>query len=400
MKNYKNFIEKKTLNINIPLPKDIIDIFNAYNKAGKKLYVVGGAIRDFLLGKQPHDYDLTTNALPEESKEILKNFNVSDEQGANFGVLRVYTEDEPLGHEIATFRKDISKGRDTKGDDKKVEIGKDVTIEDDCMRRDITINALFYDIEKQEIVDLVGGINDLNNNIIRSVGEPQERFNEDRLRILRVFRFAARTGGKVDFVTAKAIKKDNRLRGISPEDDVSQERILEEWNKTMEHAEKGGIIVMQRFIDLLSEFNMWQQMFPKLKVNEKVKIHTLNNAIIFFDLFKNNDFNGLKKYLVQDLKFGIKDVNYLIFFKEYMKSDNVYRLATLKNRFNIDEEVLTEFVKIHKLNKGFLKAFLKYCNDGFVINGNDLIAKGFKGKDIAIEKERLEIERFKNDYLK
>ena len=162
IKKYKQFLESK-IPTTIELPKDIIKISNAYTNAGKEIFVVGGAVRDFILGKVSKDWDLVTNALPNESKEILKDFNVSDEQGKNFGVLRVFTEDEPTGYEIASYRRDISGGRDTKGDDQKVEIGGDVTIEDDCNRRDLSMNALFYDIKNKEIVDLVGGIDDINH---------------------------------------------------------------------------------------------------------------------------------------------------------------------------------------------------------------------------------------------
>jgi len=87
----------------------------------------------------------------------------------------------------------------------------------------LLMNAIFYDIVKKEIVDLVGGVDDIKNNIISTVGIPSERFGEDRLRILRCLRFAARTGGEIDPTTSQAIKDDNRLRGISPKEDVSQE---------------------------------------------------------------------------------------------------------------------------------------------------------------------------------
>ena len=203
------------------IPKDIEMISALFHNANKDLYVVGGAVRDHLQGKEPHDYDLVTNALPEESKQILNGWNVSDEQGKNFGVLRIYTKDEPLGYELAVYRKDISLGRDTKGEDQKVEIGNHITIEDDVKRRDLTVNALFYDINKNEIVDLVGGVDDIKNNIIRAVGNPTDRFNEDRLRILRAIRFTARIDGEIDTETSNAIKKDNRLRNISSKDDVS-----------------------------------------------------------------------------------------------------------------------------------------------------------------------------------
>jgi len=177
---------EKVIQQEISIPKDVVEIAKAFHKAGKDLFVVGGVVRDFLQHKTPHDFDLVTNALPEETKKILKDWNVSDEQGANFGVLRIYTDDEPAGHEIATYRKDISKGRDNKGDDEKVEIGNHIKIEDDVLRRDLTINALFYDINNKEIVDLVGGIEDIKNNIIRTVGVPSERFGEDRLKLLKM----------------------------------------------------------------------------------------------------------------------------------------------------------------------------------------------------------------------
>ena len=253
IKNYKLFCEslKSRISADIPLPKDIIDISDAYIKAGKDIFLVGGAVRDFVQEITPKDYDLVTNALPDESKEILKDFNVSDEQGKNFGVIRVFTKDEPTGYEIASYRRDISGGRDTKGDDQKVEMGNDVTIEDDCNRRDLTMNALFYDIKAKQIVDLVGGVDDIKNGIIRAVGDASQRFIEDRLRILRIFRFAARTGGKIDDQTSDAIRKDNRLRGVGPKDDVSQERIWDEIKKAYKQAKS-----FKHYLEFFNEFDM------------------------------------------------------------------------------------------------------------------------------------------------
>jgi len=279
LKNYKIFLENKIYSPEFEsiIPEEILEISDIFKNAGKKLYIVGGCIRDFLQGKAPHDYDLVTDALPDESKVILKDWNVSDEQGKNFGVLRIYTKDEPLGHELAVFRKDISNGRDVKGDEEKVEIGKHITIEDDVNRRDLTFNALFYDIQSKEIVDLVGGIEDLKNGIVRSVGDPSKRFEEDKLRILRIFRFTARSGGKIEEETSKAIKDDNRLRGISKVDNVSQERIVEEFYKTMEYAidnRKPQIFI--DYLNLLDEYNMFEEMFPNVEIYIPNKL-PLNN---------------------------------------------------------------------------------------------------------------------------
>lgn len=424
--NFSKFVlEKITHTKPMSIPEDVKKISKLFTAAGKDLFIVGGAVRDFIQGKIPHDYDLVTNAQPDESKQILKGWNVSDEQGKNFGVLRIYTKDEPLGYELAAYRKDISKGRDTKGEDQKVEIGSHITIEDDVKRRDLTCNALFYDINKKEIVDLVGGIEDIKNNNIRCVGDPKQRFDEDRLRILRVFRFAARTGGEIDPQTAEAIRDDNRLRGISATDDVSQERILEEWNKMRGHA-KDDLDMMQNYIELLFDFEMFEQMFPGLDHSE-VLVTCIDNAILFYDLFYDNMASKLRTEL-KKLKFPLELIGEIDFCREiewkWNDVENVYDLAKKKKRGNIPNE-LVELLCFHiemggrfgidtfkkpiggkqfdmpgePLEKEWVEAFLKYCDDGFKVDGNDLLSQGFNGKAIEIEKERLEIERFKTEYL-
>jgi len=393
MKNYKNYTKK------INIPADVLEIALAFNKANMKLFLVGGAVRDHIQGKIPHDFDLVTNALPEESKEILKGFNVSDEQGKNFGVLRIYTKTEPLGHELATFRKDISGGRDTKGDDDKVEIGKHITIEDDVLRRDLTINALFYDIINEKIVDLVGGINDIKNKIIRTVGVPEERFNEDRLRILRVFRFTARTNGKIDEKTADAIIKDNRLSNISLKDDVSKERVHEEFDKVMEHSQS-DIMIMQRYVDLLSKFDMWDEMFGKQQFgyNDVLIIDTLDKSIIMFDLFDKNFLTTkFRKKLIRISKFDSNTVNKMFFIENLIKinDNNAYNISKLKDKFHISNSFIKEIESHFNIDSKYINAFIKYSDNGFTVDGNDLINQGFKGKEIEIEKIRLETIIFK-----
>jgi len=181
----KNKLKKnKVLEINeaknklkLTIPSDIKKIHAAFKKSGKKLYIVGGAVRDAILGVSIKDFDLATDAKPDESLEIAKNAGFSTaEVGKAFGVVIVG------GHEVATFRRDVGKGRRPDAVDY-------TDIEGDVKRRDLTINALFYDMDRSEIVDLVGGIADLKNNRIRTVGKASERFEEDPLRMLRFLRF-------------------------------------------------------------------------------------------------------------------------------------------------------------------------------------------------------------------
>ena len=386
--NYDNFLVEKRSSLEIPLPKDIIQISDAYIKAGKEIFLVGGAVRDFIQGISPKDYDLVTNALPEESKEILKDFNVSDEQGKNFGVLRVYTKDDPEGYEVATYRRDISKGRDTKGEDQKVKIGSDVTIKDDCMRRDLTINSLFYDIQNKKIVDLVGGIDDIKNGIIRAVGDANQRFIEDRLRICRIFRFAARTGGEIEEETSNAIKRDNRLKGVGPKDDVSQERIWEEFEKAFKQSKD-----FKRYLEFYNEYNMWGEAFPGSIINNKM---IDSNYIVshLANIFKNENLETLENKMVQSWKIPIdvsRKVKFLISLINF-NSDSVMDFYKAKSRCRISNDEILDWIKVANLNDKYLTKFIDFVPK---VSAKELMDLGFKAKALGDEINRLESEEFK-----
>ena len=373
----------------IKLPQDVIDISDAYIKAGKDIFLVGGVIRDFLKQTKAKDYDLVTNALPEESKRILKDFNVSDEQGKNFGVLRVFTKDEPLGYEIASYRKDISLGRDTKGDDAKVEMGSHITIEDDCMRRDLTVNALFYDIKTKEIVDIVGGIEDIKNGVVRAVGDASERFKEDRLRILRVFRFSSRIGVVIDFETFNAIKSDNRLKGISEKDDVSQERIWDEFNKAFSQSKDFNV-----FLKLLTDFDMWEQIFPGVNINTEL-INSKDFLIVITNLFKNEvSSRELETKLIQEFKIEADTAKKVIFLLSMlsMKVEDVFTFYKKKLQCSISNEEILEWLKVSKIND-FRNKFVNFYTPS--ISSKELMDQGITGRDLGIKLNELEIENFK-----
>lgn len=396
---YTKFLETintkdiKKISTNIPLPNDIIEVSNAYIKAGKDIFLVGGAVRDFIQGKEPKDWDLVTNALPEESKEILKDFKLSDEQGKNFGVLRLYTKDEPEGYEIASYRKDIASGRDTKGDDQKVEMGKHITIFDDCMRRDLTMNALFYDIKNKEIVDIVGGVDDIKNGIVRAVGNPMERFVEDRLRICRIFRFAARTGAKIDGNTAKAIRTDNRLKGIGPKDDVSKERIFEEFKKAWKQA-----LDFNDYLNFFTEFDMWEQVFPGSNINIEL-VESKDFVVVMSNLFKSESTKGLEDKLVQDYKIpnspeSGKIATQMVFLINLLglTIDEVPEMYKKKVQCSIKDTTILEWLDVNSINDPVKIKFVEFKPS---VSSKELMDRGITGRELGMEIKRLEIENFK-----
>lgn len=189
-------------------------------KAGFKAYAVGGCVRDFLLGKKPTDFDITTSALPEETKAVFKNEHVI-ETGIKHGTVTVLMAGEPL--EITAFRidKNYSDNRHPK------EVLFTRSLSEDLSRRDFTINALAFS-QKTGITDLFGGVSDLEHGIIRTVGNPDKRFGEDALRIMRALRFAAVLGFEIEEKTALSIKKNCALLK-----NISAERVFSELSKLL-----------------------------------------------------------------------------------------------------------------------------------------------------------------------
>ena len=183
-------------------------IVKTLHDAGHVAYLAGGCVRDLLLGREPVDYDVVTDARPER---IVTLFRRTEQVGAKFGVVlvRVYG----VQTEVATFRADgpYSDGRHPDG----VRFGDAV---EDARRRDFTINGMFYDLADGSVIDHVGGRADLEAGVVRAIGDPDRRFTEDHLRMLRAVRFAARLGFAMDRATFEGIRRHaRRLPGISPE---------------------------------------------------------------------------------------------------------------------------------------------------------------------------------------
>lgn len=197
------------------MPKNVDTAINLLQSAGFEAYAVGGCVRDSLLGKTPNDWDITTSAKPEDMKSVFADFHCID-TGIKHGTVTVVIDGEPL--EITTFRLDgeYEDNRHPKSVTFTSNLGADLG------RRDFTVNAMAYS-KKTGTVDLFGGQNDLKNGIIRCVGDPDRRFNEDALRILRALRFASALDFEIEEKTAQSLLKNRALLG-----NISEERIAKE----------------------------------------------------------------------------------------------------------------------------------------------------------------------------
>ena len=271
MIHLSTLLAENKLKLNIP--SDIKKLHKLFKKNGKQLYVVGGAVRDAILGKSPKDFDLATDAKPDEVEAIAKKNGLkSVPVGKKFGVVIVG------GHEIATFRKDIGKGRRPDAVDF-------TDIKGDVKRRDLTINALFYDMDKKQIVDLVGGIADLKKKKIRTVGKAEDRFDEDPLRKLRAVRFAGSVGGKMTKDTWSALKQNSDISG------VSAERIRDEFIKGVTKAKN-----VPNYFKMLKTLGMFKQIFPGLSVlHRNLKTNDYKLQIAY--MLQTNDKDKVKSKL-------------------------------------------------------------------------------------------------------
>lgn len=197
------------------------EIVHRLKKSGYEAYLVGGCVRDFILGNVSSDYDIVTSALPDQ---VMALFSNTISIGAKFGVIAVIVQGSP--YEVATFRSD-----DVYEDGRHPSQVHFSSAKEDVFRRDFTINGLLMDPETGEITDYVNGRMDIEKKIIRTINDPDSRFNEDFLRMLRAIRFAANLGFVIETQTLKAIK-----RNAAKINRISAERVREELSKILIHG--------------------------------------------------------------------------------------------------------------------------------------------------------------------
>lgn len=359
------------------IPESIKTLHNIFTEKGYKLYLVGGSVRDFIIGVPPKDFDLATDATPDQIIKIVSDYK-TNLQGKAFGVVVVTPDDYPDGYEIATFREDIyneSLGK-TRFPDVKYS-----TIDNDCLRRDLTINALYYDLDTKQVIDLVSGIEDINNKVVKFVGDVEQRIIEDPLRILRCLRFSTRFGYDIDEDTKKEITKYSHKLSI-----ISRERIYDEIKKAYKQS-----INFKDYLELITELKLWKDIFKDVMINPNI-VETNSLVTYLTNLFRFEDISTL---YVKLRNFTIdKDITNKIIFLLSLNIINVcciYDIYKKKIQYKIDNSLLIEWFRITNNDSINAKKFIKYEPTTIT---KDLMEHGYSGKELGFRICELESEKF------
>ena len=363
------------------------EVCRVLQNAGHQAYIVGGCVRDLHLGIGPKDWDITTSAIPEE---VVQLFSRTIPTGLKHGTITVCMDEGVENHfEVTTFR---IEGKYLDG--RRPEEVKFVqNIEEDLARRDFTINAMAYDPIKLTLMDPFGGKTDLHDQIIQAVGDPNARFQEDGLRIMRAARFAARFGYAVKEATAKGMY-DN----LGTLQKVSKERINDELCKILmsQHPYRG--------LECLKETGALQIILPFLMsdpawttfLREQDKCQgNLATRVAF--LYSNCTYIIMIAQELVNLKFSGKDIKRVVFLitlldmltnlqKQDTREAYIQFMATIKNHSPDNwEDTLEQFLKLTgPMGIGAQEILSKYrevtvwARKELVVNGDDLIAMGVK----------------------
>lgn len=404
----------------ITLPQDVASIIHRLEEAGYEAYAVGGCVRDSILCREPSDWDITTSALPHQVKEI---FSHTIDTGLQHGTVTVLMHH--IGYEVTTYRVD-GEYEDSRHP-KEVTFTRDLV--EDLKRRDFTINAMAYN-ERAGIVDIFGGMADLENKVIRAVGDPKERFTEDALRMMRAVRFAAQLGYRIEDKTKAAIKEmAATLRKISAE------RIQVELVKlvTSDHPEhmrllfETGIteIIMPRFDRIMETpqnnphhcYSVGEHTIKAMEQTRPDKV--LRLTMLFHDMGKPDRFttdeNGIDHFhghaavseeiAVKTLKqlkfdndtlFKVRKLTYWHDYKIHPEKKAVRRALnkigeelfllllevktadTLAQSMYKREEKLTEIAQIREIYEQIKEEGECFCLKDLAVTGQDLISLGMK----------------------
>ena len=381
------------MNSNIKLPDDVLEIFSVIKEYGADAYVVGGCVRDSLMGRTPHDWDICTPALV---CELLSMFEERGyyviPTGLKHGTITVHLNGN--NYEITTFRKDGSSSDHRHPDN--VEFTSDLEL--DLERRDFTINAMAYNPEIG-LIDLFGGLDDIENKVIRCVENPRDRFNEDALRLMRAIRFACQLGFSIHPSIGWEISYTDICEDLKY---ISAERINSEFCKMIAYD-----VFYKR---LVWNMRLFKTIFPELEDlinNHRHDFLSTVNALknckskdlitrlsVFFSIFDLDKIEPIMRRLRFDCN-TIKKVKELIEFKHLPFENNKITIKSYLMCIGVEQfERLMELNKSYKVEADYYDIKNKldkiisnkecYSIKELSISGDDLIANGFtQGKDIG-----------------
>lgn len=379
------------INRTMPLPSNVEYVLSKLKENGYQAYVVGGAVRDFLMGKTPHDYDLTSDALPSQISDVFKDF-YQEHSGEKHGTIRVIIDHKPI--EITTFRCDEGYTDYRRPDN--VEFVKDVYI--DSKRRDFSINAFYY--SEGHIYDFHEGLEDLNNKVIKTIGNPSARFHEDALRILRAIRFSAKLGYEIESKTKTALLDCKEELNL-----IAKERILIELKEISSTS--------NFFRNIKEYFPIFKLIIPCLD-----KIGNSIDDIYNFDTKSYGDYIASLSAL-----FSLREINndfmpWRLFIKMDNESINAIKtLIKLKDiNFNnsFDDDYINGLILLSKpVDINVFKNYLinlynlkRFKNDDIdsILNRVDILSEGntpYSLKDLEIDgNDLLKLGIEKNQYFK
>lgn len=379
------------INRTMPLPSSVEYVLSKLKENGYQAYVVGGAVRDFLMGKTPHDYDLTSDALPSQISDVFKDF-YQEHSGEKHGTIRVIIDHKPI--EITTFRCDEGYTDYRRPDN--VEFVKDVYI--DSKRRDFSINAFYY--SEGHIYDFHEGLEDLNNKVIKTIGNPSARFHEDALRILRAIRFSAKLGYEIESKTKTALLDCKEELNL-----IAKERILIElkeisstsnfFRNIKEYFPIFKLIIpcldkIGNSIDDIYNFDTKSYGDYIASLSALFSLREINNDFMPWRLFikmDNESINAIKTLI------KLKDIN----FNNFFDNDYINGLILLSKPVDIN------VFKNYLINLYNLKRFKNDDIDS-ILNRVDILSKGntpYSLKDLEIDgNDLLKLGIEKNQYFK
>ncbi len=349
------------------IPQEAVTALEVLERNGFEAYLVGGCVRDFLLGRIPNDYDITTNALPDRIIEIFSDYHTIP-TGIKHGTVTVIIKKFQI--EITTYRKDSTYSDNRHPDS--VEFTP--SLKEDLARRDFSMNGMAMNFN-QDITDIYNGREDMKNHIVKCIENPDRRFDEDALRILRALRFASQLDFKIEKNTSDSIHKNaENLKNISAE------RINAELEKLI--AGKNPYYILKKYEDVIKVF------MPEYSYSESILKKNIDSQLIKRSAF----FLNIKSVydIMKRLKYSNKDINDTVKLIEYFNADISSKPALKIILKNIGTELTENLLDFRnacgqdtshseKLLDEILKNNECYLISQLDINGRDLMLMGFSG---------------------